>query len=372
MTRPSIAFLVNGDAASAMGIRARSFEKRLADEFEIRIAYRSQNKIYAILHFVGFLLRRRPTVCYVLDMGYSGVVGAALYRVVTRCLTLVDTGDAIYELSRNSGNRGRVGLWLTKLLEQLAYSISDRLVVRSHPHQDLLARLGVDSVVIPDGVDIKQFQPYLDKDLRRKCGLEGFTVIGVLGSLIWNSRWQMCYGWELIELMDRLRDLPVKAIIVGDGSGMPKLKAQCKEHNLDDRITFAGRVPYDDLPQYLNLMDICLSTQTNDMAGQVRTTGKLPLYLACGRFVLATEVGEAVKVLPETMLVPYIGIKDREYPGRLADRVRSLLEHPELIKDYEAQVRIAQVHFDYSALADKLRTTIYSLLPPKMAIQGNP
>jgi hypothetical protein len=50
-------------------------------------------------------------------------------------------------------------------------------------------------------------------------------------------------------------------------------------------------------------MDICLSTQTNDVVGWVRTTGKLPLYLAAGRYVLASRVGEAARVLPEEMLV---------------------------------------------------------------------
>jgi glycosyltransferase involved in cell wall biosynthesis len=369
MRRPNIAFLVNGDVGSAMGIRARSFAARLTGDFQIRIAYRSGNKVYSILRFLGLLLRVRPTICYVLDMGFSGVLGAGLYRFVSRCPTVVDTGDAIFELSRNSGSRGRFGLWLTKLLEQFALSISDRVVVRSHPHQDLLASRGISAIVIPDGVDTEQFRPQAENDLRRKRGLEGFTVIGLLGSLIWNSRWQMCYGWELIELMDRLRDRSVKGLIIGDGSGLSKLEAQCSARGLEDRITFAGRVPYDDLPQYLNLMDICLSTQTNDMAGQVRTTGKLPLYLACGRFVLASEVGEAARVLPPAMLVPYHGTNDSEYPSRLADRVRSLLKHPERLQEHAASVAVARAHFDYSTLTDKLRQTIYDLLPPRY---GNP
>jgi len=193
--------------------------------------------------------------------------------------------------------------------------------------------------------------------------LGGVTVIGLLGSLIWNSRWEMCYGSELIEAVDRLRDLPVKGLIVGDGSGLPKLKAQCAARGLRDRIVFVGRIPYDDLPQYLNSMDICLSTQTNDTVGQVRTTGKLPLYLACGRFVLASRVGEAARVLPPEMLVPYEGTKDNEYPGRIIDRVRSLLAQPESLQTRAASVAIAQAHFDYNMLTDRIRQTIVDLLP---------
>jgi glycosyltransferase involved in cell wall biosynthesis len=155
----------------------------------------------------------------------------------------------------------------------------------------------------------------------------------------------------------------VKGLIIGDGSGLPELKARCVARGLQDRIVFLGRIPYDDLPRYLNLMDICLSTQTNDAAGQVRTTGKLPLYLACGRFVLASDVGEAGRVLPPRMLVPYNGTIDLEYPSRLADRVRSLLKHPGSLQQQAECVAIAQTHFDYDILAASVRQTICKLLP---------
>ena len=93
-------------------------------------------------------------------------------------------------------------------------------------------------------------------------------------------------------------------------------------------MVFTGRVNYDELPRYLNLMDVCISTQSNDPVGQVRTSGKLPLYLACGRFVLATDVGEAARVLPREMLVTYNGANDPDYPARLVERLRELLEQP--------------------------------------------
>ena len=312
-----IAFLVNGEPAGAMGIRARSFEERLRDEFDVRLAYRAANKIFSIWDFFRFLTRLRPDVCYVFDMSFSGVIAAGVYRLVSRCRVVVDTGDAIYELSKSTGNRGAVGLWLTKLLERYSLASSDRVVVRSHPHQELLARQGILASVVPDGFDAAQFFPREEAGLRRELGLDGCTVIGLVGSLVWSPRWQMCYGSELVEVIGRLRHLPVKGLIVGDGSGVAELQKQISAQGLEDRILFAGRLPYDQLPRYLNLMDICLSTQTNDAAGQVRTTGKLPLYLACGRFVLASEVGEAARVLPPAMLVPYHGTKDDQYGARL-------------------------------------------------------
>jgi glycosyltransferase involved in cell wall biosynthesis len=369
MSQPSIVFLVNGDPLGAMGIRAESFRELLADEFQIRIAYRSGSRAWTILEFLGALVRLRPNLCYVFDMGYSGVLAAGFYRLVSRCRVVVDTGDAIYALSKSLGERGPVRMWLTRLLEWFGFFISDRVVVRSHPHQEMLAERGILAAVIPDGVDTQQFCPREEPDLRRKYDLEGSVVIGILGSLIWSPRWQMCYGWELIELIHLLRDRPVKGFIVGDGSGLAQLKTQCAAHGIEDRVVFAGRVPYHELPRLVNVMDICLSTQSNDVPGQVRTTGKLPIYLACGRYVLSSNVGEAARVLPPEMLVPYSGTKDEEYPRRLAQRIEPLLDHPEIWRQSPASVEIAERCFDYKVLAAKLRQVIYDSL---RGVDGGP
>ena len=362
MPKPRIVFLVNGDSSSAMGIRAQSFQERLALDFRIEIAYRSGNRIGAMLRFFGMLVRLRPSLCYVFDMGYSGVMAAGLYRLISRSRMIVDTGDAIHALSESVSERGRLGRLLTKWLERFGLAISDRVVVRSRPHQEMLAEQGIDAAAIPDAVDIEQFSPRDETGLRRKYGLEGAVVIGVMGSLIWNPRWQMCYGWELIELVRLLKDKPVKGFIIGDGSGLAHLKAQCAAAGIEDRIVFAGRVPYAELPRFINLMDICLSTQTNDVPGRVRTTGKLPIYLACGRFVLSSDVGEAARVLPREMLVAYNGTKDLEYPTRLAQRIEPMLGHPEIWQRPGRSVAIAEEHFDYKVVAEKLRQVIDGVL----------
>jgi glycosyltransferase involved in cell wall biosynthesis len=340
-----------------MDVRAHSFAGRLRRDAQVHIAYRAPNKILAILQFLWTLARVRPNLCYVLDMGFSGVLAAGIYRIVARNRMAVDTGDDICQIARSMG-RGTIASWLTKMLEAFALSHSDRIVVRSHPHQQLLAQRGVAADVIPDGVDTRQFRPLASDDLRRQYHLDGFTVIGVLGSLIWNPRSQTCYGSELIDVVDRLRHRNVKGLIIGDGSGLLALRKECAARGLQDRIVFLGRIPYADLPPFLNLIDISLSTQTNDAVGQVRTTGKLPLYLATGRFVLASNVGEAAQVLPGEMLVPYRGSKDQEYPGRLSSRIESLLNQPEILHRPELSVKIAQTHFEYDVLAARLQDTI--------------
>ncbi|HSV13323.1 MAG TPA: glycosyltransferase [Tepidisphaeraceae bacterium] len=360
--RPIVVMLVNGDDSSAMGIRARSLSAGVSNHFDIRLAYRSGRKIQSMWRFFRLLRRTRPAVTYVLDMSFSGVLAACAHRLLSRRNRLIiDTGDAIYELAKSMG-RGRVGLMLTWALEHLGFAVADHIVVRGSYHRELLEAQGVRATFIPDGVDVQQFARGDRARIRRELGIgDDITLVGIVGSCVWNDRLQMCYGWELIELLHLLKDQPVHGILVGDGSGIAHLQQMCRERGVDGRLHLVGRVPYEQLPDWLAAMDICLSTQTNDVPGRVRTTGKLPLYLAAGRYVLATRVGEAARVLPEEMLVEYEGVRDSSYPIRLERRIRTLLATP--ASDCRERCRaIAQETFDYQRLSERAAAMLGTVL----------
>jgi glycosyltransferase involved in cell wall biosynthesis len=355
-----IAFIVNGDETSAMAQRAQAFARHMRQQ-DIRIAYRSANKVVSIFAFLWFLLLARPAVTYVFDISYSGVLAAALYRLVFDNRLVIDTGDAITELARSMG-RGRIGVLFTSLLEKFALSVADRMIVRGTFHRVLLARADNDAEVVQDGVDISSFAAEDVRELRKQNGLEGVLTVGLVGSSVWSEKLQMCYGWELVETIRLLQDKPVRGIMIGGGSGIAHLKARCREYGIEDRVFFLDRVPFAQLPRYLSLLDVCLSTQTNDVAGNVRTTGKLPLYLATGRFILASNVGEASSVLPKEMLVDYVGVKDEGYPAQLAARIESILAYPQILSSGAANVSRARQHFDYSMLAQRAHRVIKEVL----------
>jgi glycosyltransferase involved in cell wall biosynthesis len=353
----NVAFVVNGDPPSPMGCRARAFAEQLRGPFDIEVFYRSKRKVWSAVRFLAALLRSRPKVCYVFDMAYSGVVAALMYKRLTRARVVIDTGDAITELARSMG-RSPLGIALTRRLEECSLSGADRIVVRGTYHKEWLAQRGVRAEVIQDGIESSLIGAPAADDLRDKLGLGGVLTVGLVGSLIWNRTLQSCYGLDLIELIRILKDRPVKGVIIGDGSGLPILQARCREYGIADRVLFLGRAPYEELPQRLGLIDVCLSTQTNDLPGQVRTTGKLPLYLAAGRYILASRVGEAARILDEDMLVDYDGNNDPDYPQKLAERVRRLLDNPELLGRGLKHVALAREKFDYAVLARKMAEVI--------------
>jgi glycosyltransferase involved in cell wall biosynthesis len=364
--RARVAFVVNGTPGSPMSTRAEAFARALAADFDGVLLHRHPRKLRAIAELVSSLRALRPEAVYVLDLGYSGVAAAALYgalgRVLGRCPRVVDTGDAIAALARSVGGRGRVGELLTEGLEQFGLRTANAIVVRGTFHQRLLAEQGLASTVIQDGVHVEEFLPRPAAELRRKLGLEGVLTVGILGSSIWSERLQVAVGWELVELMRLLKGRPVKGVLIGDGSGVPHLRERCRRYGIEAQVRFIDRVPYASVPEYLGALDVVLSTQSNDVVGQVRTTGKLPLYMANGRFILATDVGEASLVLPGEMRVPYEGVVDSTYPSRLAERVEGLLARPERLRAGEALVGVARERFDYTVLAARVRDVLQRVM----------
>lgn len=356
-----IVFLVNGDPEGAIGDRARHFAEGLQHAYSWRLLYRGRRKVRATFRFLRALLWERPRLVYVLEMGASGVLAALAYKVLApRCRLVVDTGDVISALARALG-RGWIGRGLTDLLERLALWGADFLIVRGTGHKEWLAARSFTRVeVIPDGVDMRRFSPRCAEALRRSLGLEGLLVVGVVGSLRWSRALGFCYGWEVIEALARLKDVPIAGVIIGEGSGLPYLKERARAYGVQDRVRFLGSVPLEQLPEYLSLMDVCLSTQTDDLVGRVRTTGKLPLYLACGRFVLASRVGEAARVLPEEMLIPYEG-KER-YVEALCERLRWLVHNRYRLERGREGIALARRHFDYEVLIPRVRRILDRLL----------
>lgn len=360
--RPVVAFVVTGGMASAMAERARSFASRLAGEFDPRLVCAKGRRSSAVARLLRDLFAACPDVCYVLDIAAAPLVAGGAYEAATGTPLVIDFGDAVVELGRALG-RGRFGMLATRALASFALRAADRLVVRGSFHQELLADRGFRAEFIPDGVAVDQFAPPAGDAPRP---LERPLTIGLIGNCVWSPVRRTCYGWELVELIRILRDRlptgPVRGIIIGDGSGIEVLRGRCEKYGIAADVEFGGRVPYDKLPERLRRFDICLSTQTNDVIGNVRTTGKLPLYLAAGRFVLASRVGEAARVLPSEMLVEFRGNADPDYPGRLADRVIRLIEAGTDFSQRPECIALARTHFDYDLLAFKVAAVIRQAL----------
>ncbi len=359
---PKVTFLVHGGPNSIEAIRARGLARHLPAE-TTRFGFRTGSRADTARTWRQEVENHWPNFLYVLNTALPGAVVAPWWSVVRDQRYLLDTGDAVFEMARQSGVGGGLKLPLLWLFEQAAQRRAAAVVVRGSKHREMLLSRGIQRIeVIRDGFGEQVGCSSQDvANLRAKLGLGDQFVVGVMGSTVWSPRLEICYGWDLLEALAKLCDLPIRGLIIGDGNGLEWLRRRAAELGVADRVVFTGRIPYVEVPVYLWLMDVAMSTQTNNLPGQVRTTGKLPEYMAAERFILASRVGEAALLLPELMLLDYEGEVDTRYPTRLAERVRLLCQRRELLEVRRSMPALAKSLFDYSVLSRQLADLLRSL-----------
>lgn len=362
MPLPSITFLLHGRSDSIEATRARGLTQQYPAE-KLRFLCRETTRADTARHWRADLRAHPPELLYVLNTALPGALLALRENLFHGLPYVLDTGDVIYEMARASGINAGWRLPFLRLIESLTQRRARALVVRGTRHQEHLQKLGHKNVtVLRDGyLPARPATPADLAALRARLGLRDDFIVGVMGSLVFSPRLQICYGWDLLRALTELRDLPIRGLIIGDGPGKPWLEEQAHLHGVADRVTFTGRIPYAEVPRHLQLMDIALSTQTNNLAGQVRTTGKLPEYMATARFILASRVGEAVVLLPEPMLLDYTGAVDSTYPHRLAQRIRILHRDPATLALRHQLPALAERHCSYPVLSAQFNQLIAGL-----------
>jgi glycosyltransferase involved in cell wall biosynthesis len=301
----------------------------------------------------------RPKVAYLVDVGLSTTTAAPVARLLGSKVVL-DTGDLAFDLARSTGSRSRLGLAAVWGGEKILIGLSSHVVVRGSAHLSLLGPRP--ATYAPDLAPLGA-RPIPGDAIRERLGLEGLFVVGLVGSVVRAPRLGISYGWDLVDALPHT-STRVHALIVGGGDGLPDLRSRAQRLGITDRCHFAGYVDPDEVGEWVGAMDVGISTQSNDSAGAVRTTGKLPLYLACGCPVLASDVGEARRLLgPLGWTIPYRGVVDPVYPSRLAERIERWAGDPGGAGDRRRQaLDLSRSAFDPEDVRKRVHDAIAALL----------
>jgi glycosyltransferase involved in cell wall biosynthesis len=351
--------LVNGPAEKTNGVRVRKLFQDLVPKHEVTFLYRDDSRKWkSTRQFYTAIRNAAPEIIYVEGIGYAGILAALAGKLFHGSRIVLSTGDAAYAFAKSCMNMFKAQL--VGAMEFMALRLADAIVVWGPNHKELLEHQGFRNVFwIPGGVDTSRFRPLEVSHLRAEWGLGDALTIGVVGSINLNRKYQFCYGWEVVEVLRLVKGLPVVGVIVGVGSGVPFLKQKMMEYGVDGRLIFVGWVDHDVLPQYINLMDVCISTQSNDLVGQVRITAKVPEYLACGRYIIASDVGGARTFVKDSgLLLPYEGVKDHRYVEAIASHVKEICQDRSVLQSGHKGIDTAKRYFDYSVLRPELRKVL--------------
>jgi glycosyltransferase involved in cell wall biosynthesis len=214
-------------------------------------------------------------------------------------------------------------------LEKYVYTYVDKILTLSPKLSDYVVRMGADKnkvELLPFGVDMSKFNPYVEaEELRGKLGIAGDDkVIVYVGTLFEFSGLDL----YLKQFPAVLEEFPgVKLVIVGGGALLEKLKELVINLRLTENVILTGFQPFDMMPQYINLADICINPFEVNATTRDIIPGKIIQYLSCAKPVLATSLPGMISLLsgPERGVV-YSNIDE------LAENTIKLLKDSGMVK----------------------------------------
>jgi glycosyltransferase involved in cell wall biosynthesis len=139
------------------------------------------------------------------------------------------------------------------------------VTVESEYMKNKVNSLGIDKrkiKLIPFGVDMTQFNPnHSDHTLKQKLGFGNDPVIFSM------RNFQEIYNLEclIFAIPEVLKEIPnAKFMLAGSGRLEPKIKRMVKELKINPSVFFLGQINHEDLPAYLSISDIYVSTSLSD------------------------------------------------------------------------------------------------------------
>jgi glycosyltransferase involved in cell wall biosynthesis len=175
------------------------------------------------------------------------------------------------------------------------------------------------------GVDTRKFSPKQKSEmLKAKLEIFNSPVVISLRNL------ESLYDVETLikSAPFVLKETPkTKFVIAGKGSEEKKLKELAKSLGVEDNVKFVGFIRNDELPQYLNTVDVYVSTSLSD-AGIAASTAEA---MACGLPVVITDVADNRKWVEDGVNGFLVPIKD---PKSLAERIIYLLRNEDVRKRF--------------------------------------
>ena len=181
---------------------------------------------------------------------------------------------------------------------------------------------------IAPGIDVDHFCPQDSTALRKELKLENKRVIVSVGRLV-HRKGQDHLIQALPQILKSVPDAHI--LMVGQGPYLPHLKKLVARHNLNDHVSFIGRIQYAQLPQYICAGDIFAMPSRSRFFG-LEVEGLGIVYLeasACGLPVIAGSSGGA----PDAVLDGVTGfVVDGENDGAIAAAAIRLLNDVDAAK----------------------------------------
>lgn len=209
---------------------------------------------------------------------------------------------------------------LVRMSERLVFSCVDFIST----HNEALLKYCIDrgglrenSSILYPGVDRSKFFPKAAKtNLQMSLGIQPADQVLIFMGTIFRFS-------GLFELLSELSPVllanpSLKFLVVGDGEDLYRLRERVQTLQLEKQVILAGRIEYEDLPDYLRLGHVALLPFKQTVVTNGALPNKVLQYLACGIPTVATPLEGLTSMISEGDGVVYA--------SNLSDFVRKAIQ----------------------------------------------
>jgi glycosyltransferase involved in cell wall biosynthesis len=239
------------------------------------------------------------------------------------------------------------GFWhLTQSTKRQSYEssdhfkLSDRLEIETAKQSDyvftitnalkeILVEQGVEEQkisVLPNAVELEKFNVLKkNKKIEKELGFENKIVIGYIGSFVNYEGLDLLL--EACSLLHKKIGDVFRVLLVGDGAMMKSLRDMARFLQIEDIITFTGRVTHDEVEDYYSLVDIAPLPRKGHIVCELVSPLKPFEAMSSGKVVITSSV----KALAEIIDHEKTGlIFEKDNSMDLAEKLESVILNPEL------------------------------------------
>jgi 1,2-diacylglycerol 3-alpha-glucosyltransferase len=196
--------------------------------------------------------------------------------------------------------------------------------------------------VIPTGIDITPYKKANGSALRSQWNWGDDKVIISAGRLAEEKNWVTLL--EAFAIAQKTQP-NIRLVLLGDGPQAEALRRLAAELEITDRVTFVGKVPFEEIPNYLKAADLFAFASITETQGLVTLEA-----MAAGLPVVAVDASGTRDILKNGKQ----GFLTQNDPNDLANGIVKLVENSGLMSKFRSAALRTSRAYDNHRLASKM------------------
>ena len=196
--------------------------------------------------------------------------------------------------------------------------------------------------VIPTGIDITPYKKADGAALREQWNWQDDKILISAGRLAEEKNW----GTLLQAFAIAQKAQPnIRLVLLGDGPQAEALRQLAGELQIAERVTFVGKVPFEEVPNYLKAADLFAFASITETQGLVTLEA-----MAAGLPVVAVDASGTRDILEHGKQ----GLLTQNDPAELGEAIRRLVENSSLMTRFKSAALKTSRAYDNTRLARKM------------------